>query len=272
MAVYTIKKGDTLWDVAKRNPVPGKSVTQRVREIAEASGIKNANRLKVGQNITIPGGKETTVDIPNPRMRPEPKPPAPRQGVPPGVGANRGAMEAARQDGSMASAFTSAAPGVMADSYPAGAGGARPDPTRRPWPAPSPPPFTSPVMGRPEVPAPTGLPAAPLETEVMGRPETPAPTGLPMSDILMQEGPGMNADGLIREVSPEERMLQGQPMPMPTMDGPMDPMIADQLTASPEPAIIGPQFTNEQFSPTPAGNLDPMQRQMLIDALMRGQM
>lgn len=273
MASYQVKQGQSLWTIAKANPLPGVSVTERIRQIAAASGIKNANKIKAGQVITIPGGKETTVDIPNPRMRPEPKPPAPRQGVPPGVGANRAAMEASRQDGSMASAFTSAAPGVMADSYPAGAGGARPDPTRRPWPAPSPPPFTSPVMGRPETPAPTGLPAAPLETEVMSRPETPAPTGLPMSEILMQEGPGMNADGLIRDVSPEERGLQGQPMPLPMSPEAMDPMIAQQLQAIPqEPAIIGPQFTDETFSPTPGGNLDPMQRRALIEALMRGQM
>lgn len=280
MATYQIRAGDNLWKIAKANPAPGKTITERIREIAAASGIKDANKVKPGQVLTIPGGKETTVDIPNPRPRPEPPAPPRLEGAPPGVGANRAAVEASRQDGSMGSAFTSAAPSIMADSYPAGAGGARPDPTRRPWPAPQPPPFTSPVMGRPETPAPTGLPAAPLETQVMGRPETPAPTGLPMSDILMEEGPGMNADGLIREVSPEERGLQGGGMAMPMSPQAMDPMIAQQLQAMPqEPAVIGPQFTQDGFAPTPMGGADPelqaimndpARRQMMMQMLMQG--
>jgi len=121
----------------------------------------------------------------------------------------------------------------------------------------------------------------PLQTEVMGRPETPAPTGLPMSDVLMEEGPGMNNDGLIRPVSPEERALQGRPMPLPLSPQAMDPMIAEQLSAGPpmEENVIGPQFNSGSFGPSPQAGMDPAiqaimadpaRRKMMIDALMRG--
>lgn len=284
MAVYTIKKGDTLWDVAKRNPSPGKTITQRVREIAEASGIKNANRLKIGQNITIPGGKETTVDIPTPRMRPEPKPAAPLEGVPPGVGANRAAIEASRQDGSMGGAFTSAAPSIMADNYPAGAGGARPDPTRRPWLAPRPPP-PMPLEGTAQTSqgqsaTASGIIPALLEGGATTSQGMGATASGEMQSVPMD--PGMDVTGLIQEVSPEERGLQGGAMPLPIGPEAMDPMIAQQLQAVPqEPAVIGPQFTTEGFAPTPMAGADPelqaimndpARRQMMMQMLMQGGM
>lgn len=291
MARYQVKPGQTLWEIAKANPIPGKTVTETIKIIADASGIKNANKIKAGQVITIPGGEETTVDIPLPRMRPEPAPapiPPKLEGAPPGVGANQAAMEASRQDGSFGGAFTSGAKGVGDPGYPAGAGGARPDPTRRPWLAPSPPPPVR-LQGGATTSAGASAMATgeigppPLQTEVMGRPETPAPTGLPMSDVLMEEGPGMNNDGLIRPVSPEEQALQGGAMPLPLSPQAMDPMIAEQLSAGPpmEENVIGPQFNSSSFGPSPQGGMDPAiqaimndpaRRQMMIDALMRGGM
>lgn len=48
---YTVKKGDTLWAIAKEY---GKTV----RELAEYNGIGNPNLIYVGQKIKIPGTKE----------------------------------------------------------------------------------------------------------------------------------------------------------------------------------------------------------------------
>ena len=44
---YTIKAGDTLSEIAKKNKTT-------IRAIMEASGIKNANEIRVGQKIKIP--------------------------------------------------------------------------------------------------------------------------------------------------------------------------------------------------------------------------
>jgi LysM repeat protein len=50
---YKVKKGDTLWDLAKQN-------NTTVDAIVKSSGIKNANKLSIGQEIVIPGKQETT--------------------------------------------------------------------------------------------------------------------------------------------------------------------------------------------------------------------
>jgi LysM repeat protein len=52
----------------------------------------------------------------------------------------------------------------------------------------------------------------------------------------MPAGPGMDTSGLIREPTPQERAMQGQPMPPPTGAQPMDPQLAAQIART--PAII----------------------------------
>jgi len=47
---YTIAKGDTLWSIAKRQYGDG----QRWKDIAEANPGINPNKLRVGQQITLP--------------------------------------------------------------------------------------------------------------------------------------------------------------------------------------------------------------------------
>lgn len=63
---YVIRSGDTLWEIAKR--VYGDPT--RWREIAEASGIANPNRIRVGMVLKIPGMEAAP---PLPRAKPERK-------------------------------------------------------------------------------------------------------------------------------------------------------------------------------------------------------
>jgi 5'-nucleotidase len=49
-STYTIAKGDTLWSIAKREYGNG----QRWKDIAEANPGINPNKLRVGQQITLP--------------------------------------------------------------------------------------------------------------------------------------------------------------------------------------------------------------------------
>jgi LysM repeat protein len=60
----TVKKGDSLWNIAERELGDGK----RFREIADVNSIANPNRLKIGQVLTVPGREPVTV--PDPNMRP----------------------------------------------------------------------------------------------------------------------------------------------------------------------------------------------------------
>lgn len=48
---YTVRSGDTLWEIAQRELGDG----ARWQEIAQASGITDPNRLQIGQQLTIPG-------------------------------------------------------------------------------------------------------------------------------------------------------------------------------------------------------------------------
>lgn len=47
---YTIKQGDTLWDLADKNYGDG----SRWKEIAKANKITDPRKLMIGQNIVIP--------------------------------------------------------------------------------------------------------------------------------------------------------------------------------------------------------------------------
>jgi hypothetical protein len=63
MATYTVKPGDTLWDLAQRYGTT-------VQALAKASGIKNPNRLSIGQKITVPAPASVNVPLPIPRPNP----------------------------------------------------------------------------------------------------------------------------------------------------------------------------------------------------------
>lgn len=71
---YQIQSGDTLWDIAKA--VYGDPL--RWKEIAKANGIENANRIKPGQTIVLPGTEPT----PTPRANPKRGVPVPRSKPP----------------------------------------------------------------------------------------------------------------------------------------------------------------------------------------------
>jgi membrane-bound lytic murein transglycosylase D len=74
-ARYTVKRGDTLDDIARRAGVP-------VRDLARANGIRNANRIAVGQTLALPetgeGAKpeEAAEPAPEPAAEQTPEPPA----------------------------------------------------------------------------------------------------------------------------------------------------------------------------------------------------
>lgn len=63
MATVTIKRGDTLWDIAKKTF----GDPQMFREIARLNGIKDPSKITVGDVLKLPG----VANAPIPRMRPE---------------------------------------------------------------------------------------------------------------------------------------------------------------------------------------------------------
>jgi LysM repeat protein len=95
MAQIRVNPGDSLWRIAKANPDPRQTVTERIRAIAAANGISDPNKIKPGQMLIIPDAQQ----VPLPRSRPPSEAPprqtfaAPQQ---PGRGPNmRGDMPAA---------------------------------------------------------------------------------------------------------------------------------------------------------------------------------
>jgi hypothetical protein len=69
MAQIRVNPGDNLWKIAKANPLPGVTITERIRQIAAASNLSDPNAIKPGQVLIVPGGQET----PTPRARPDPQ-------------------------------------------------------------------------------------------------------------------------------------------------------------------------------------------------------
>ncbi|MEI6055705.1 MAG: LysM peptidoglycan-binding domain-containing protein [Lentisphaerota bacterium] len=53
-AAYTVKSGDSLWTIAKKNHISTK-------KLAEANGLDEKASLKIGQKLIIPGSKSSTV-------------------------------------------------------------------------------------------------------------------------------------------------------------------------------------------------------------------
>lgn len=70
-AQYKIAKGDTLWSISKdvlteqlgRKP-SNSEINDIYRKIAEANGIQDANKLKLGQSLTIPQGTAERAAMP----------------------------------------------------------------------------------------------------------------------------------------------------------------------------------------------------------------
>lgn len=51
-----VKRGDTLWSIARRYAKPGEDIRRKVYEIMEANGMKNA-QLRPGMVIVVPEGR-----------------------------------------------------------------------------------------------------------------------------------------------------------------------------------------------------------------------
>ncbi|MGC9004616.1 MAG: LysM peptidoglycan-binding domain-containing protein [bacterium] len=61
--IYEVKKGDTLWDIARRFGCP-------VEEIVKSNNIKMDKKLQIGEKLRIPlkGNKEKSVESPTPKQ------------------------------------------------------------------------------------------------------------------------------------------------------------------------------------------------------------
>lgn len=50
---YTVKKGDTLWDIAEKYKDAGDDVRQEMYEIANKNGFKVGDHIQPGEKLTI---------------------------------------------------------------------------------------------------------------------------------------------------------------------------------------------------------------------------
>lgn len=66
---YTLKRGDSLWKVAKRFKIP-------VAALSAANGITDSNKVREGQKLTVPDRKAAMVAIAKPIAATAPPPPA----------------------------------------------------------------------------------------------------------------------------------------------------------------------------------------------------
>lgn len=57
MSTYKIKKGDTLWSIAKRVYGDG----SKYKELAEMNGISNPNKIYAGATLSLPGDNKTEI-------------------------------------------------------------------------------------------------------------------------------------------------------------------------------------------------------------------
>lgn len=57
MSTYKIKKGDTLWSIAKRVYGDG----SKYKELAEMNGISNPNKIYAGATLSLPGENKTEI-------------------------------------------------------------------------------------------------------------------------------------------------------------------------------------------------------------------
>lgn len=243
MAQVQVKSGDSLWKIAKANPKPGVSITDRIREIAAASGISDPNAIKPGQVLIVPGGQ----DAPSPRTRPDPA-----------------AISAARQmdtRGPIPRSNAAARPEPMTPApQPRQLGPVRPQVT---------PDF------RQSMDLANDMNTTRENTEWWQngegalRPQASPPPAPPSNTPPI---------GNLSEVSMSDALMNPArfPDPMSMTDTGAETPVADAMTQG--PAIIGPQFTPETFAETPSGMgdselqallADPQRRQMLIQALMQ---
>ncbi|WJH29621.1 LysM peptidoglycan-binding domain-containing protein [Paenibacillus sp. CC-CFT742] len=62
---YTVKKGDTLWTIAKTNGTT-------VAEMQKLNRLKNVNVLQVGQKLKLPEKPSTGSEVPQKKRKPDP--------------------------------------------------------------------------------------------------------------------------------------------------------------------------------------------------------
>lgn len=53
-STITVRAGDTLWDIAERHGVSGRSTAETVRFIMSENGLTDAS-IEVGQSLAVPG-------------------------------------------------------------------------------------------------------------------------------------------------------------------------------------------------------------------------
>jgi LysM repeat protein len=243
MAQVRVNPGDSLWRIAQANPVPGVTVTERIRQIASASGITDANKIKPGQMLTIPGGKDT----PNPPPRPDPRKLAAarqtdtRGPIPRTNAAARPSPAAPAPQRRSLSPKTPAVTEGFKQSFDMASDMNRTREDNEFW------------MGdtRPQAGAPPA-PATPMGN--MG------PDSGRMADMLMSgAGTADQVSGLPSDMNPA------------FPDSGAETPAADALAPSPTANVIGPQFTPETFAPTPSAGADPQLAALLADPIKRQQ-
>jgi hypothetical protein len=264
MATVKLKRGDNLTRIAKRFPSPGKSLNQRIAEIAAANGITNANKVREGQPLVIPGGMDSPVATPPVMPTAGAMPAAPPQPIDTRI-EDVGGMRSGRMDADLAQRQQTIADALMNSPNSPGAvqnrGTSAMASTGQYAPQDIPP-----VPGA-DFNVPSLLPDSPdIATELMRPPPQSADqvTGLPDA---MNIGSGKSLLGeYAPDVLPRENLLTdigAYPVPDPgTNDYSFDAMSIGPTTG----------FGAGQFGPTPAGGADPELMAIMNDPVRRQQM